>query len=176
MKIWKVILAALVIFAAGIMTGAVANRSYHRSHRFFPREQHEPVANVAPPAANSNREAHLSLPFMKPPGRGQGKEFLEHLEKELKLDEEQHKRVEKILSESQKRTKELWEKVAPEMREEMKRSREAIREILTPEQNARMDELLKHAPKPPKEGRATNSTPPAAEQSSNPPPAEVPAK
>ena len=176
MKIWKVILASLVIFAAGILTGAVMNRFYHHPHRFLPLREPLVVAPAPGVNSNSNREPRLNLPFGRPPGRSLAKEFLERLDKELKLDGDQHKRVEKILNESQKHTKEIWEKIAPEMREEMKKSREQIREVLTPEQNTRMDELLKLAPKPPKEGPPTNAAPPVEEHSSNPPPVETPAK
>jgi Spy/CpxP family protein refolding chaperone len=173
-KIWQVIFASLAIFTAGILTGAVMTHTYHHPHRIFATR--EPLAVAPAPSVNSNREPHLNLPFVKPPGRGLAKDFLERLDKELKLDSEQRKRIEKILNESQKHTKELWEKIAPEMREEMKRSQGEIREVLTPEQNTRMDELLKRAPKPPKEGRLTNAVTPMVEQPSNPPPPEAPAK
>jgi Spy/CpxP family protein refolding chaperone len=183
LKVWKVILATLVIFTAGIVTGALLIRTFHRAQEHARRQsiaEHDVQTHTPPPTNAAPREpGRLSLPFGRPPGRSMGKEFLERLDHELKLDADQKKRVEKILDESQKRTKDIWEKVAPEMREEMKRSREKMREVLSAEQNTRLDELMKHAPKPgepkpPREGAPESVsnlppvTPPPPEQVQNP--------
>ena len=112
--------------------------------------------------STTNREAsRLGMPFMsRPPGRGMGKEFLDRLNCELNLTPDQHQQLEKILNESQTRSKEIWEKISPELREEMKASREKMRATLTPDQIARFDELMKPKPaKPPGQGQPPASEP-----------------
>lgn len=181
MKIWKLILATLVIFAAGIGTGTLITRIQEQERRPFFRER-DGFSRGQGTNGFSGRTNHvpLTLPYTtKPPGRGMAKEFLDRLDRELKLEPEQHKRLETILSDSQKRSKELWEKIAPELKEEMKASREKMRDVLTPAQNKRLDELMKRPPKPPKDGQSTNSLPkPSSEAVSNSiaPPAEPTAK
>ncbi|MCX6896263.1 MAG: hypothetical protein NTZ16_12355, partial [Verrucomicrobia bacterium] len=96
--------------------------------------------------------------FSHPPGRGAGKEFLERLDHELKLTPEQHQAISAILEESQKRSKEIWEKISPELRDEMKSSREKMKEVFTPEQAARFDELMKPKPAKPA-GQPATPTP-----------------
>jgi hypothetical protein len=171
-KIWKVILATLVIFVAGVLTGAIVTRFAARPPHPLLRFR-EPETK-APVLVSSNREPRLTLPFSRPPARGLSKEFLARLDEELKLAPEQHRRIDKILEESQKRNKQLWETIAPELREEMKHTREQIREVLTPEQRKRMDELMKRPPKAPKEGQPTNAAPLAAPVIA--PPKELPAQ
>ena len=150
MNIWKVILSTLVIFTAGVFTGALVNNIGHhggdRLHRFPFRVE----VVKKPTVAGTNREpAKLILPaFSKQPGRNQSKELLERLDRELKLTPEQHQSIAIILEESQKHTKEIWEKISPELRDEMKSSREKMKVVFTPEQAARFDELMK--PKPAK--------------------------
>lgn len=179
MKIWKVILATLVIFAAGIVTGAMftrfSNRIQEQEHRPFFREREMfsrgSISGTNNFGSRTNHETgRLSMPYStKPSGRAMAREFLERLDRELKLEPEQRKHLEKILGDSQKRSKEIWEKIAPELKEEMKQSREKMRDVLTSDQNKRLDELMKRAPKPPREGPTTNSLPPQpAEPSRNP--------
>jgi Spy/CpxP family protein refolding chaperone len=68
---------------------------------------------------------------------------LRRAQRELNLSGEQRERVEKIFSQSQERTKQLMEPVAPRLREELERAKLEFREILTPSQQTRFDELLK---------------------------------
>lgn len=142
MNLWKVILATLVIFTAGILTGAVVSRfaCWTQPHGWHVRPADD--RSAAAPATN-RPTTRLIMPFSRPPSRAVIKDFLGRLDRELDLQPEQHRRIQKILEESQKNTKEIWEKIAPEVREEMKRSREEIRNILTAEQRKRMDELMK---------------------------------
>lgn len=182
MKIWKVILATLVIFTAGILTGAVVSRLASRTRPPLWRLHEAGDKKLLPPG--SNREtARLTMPFSRPPARALARDFLERLDRELKLQPEQHRRIQKILEESQKRNKEIWEKIEPEVREEMKCSREEIRGLLTSEQRKHLDELMKRpakAAKAAKESPASNNAvPPPAENSSapsSPVPTEPPAR
>ena len=156
MKIWKVILATLVIFSAGVLAGA---RLVEMRHAHFPRQPGQsvqpdgkccgktgrPDSTVAYPAPHgTNRDTRLAIPLgIRLPGRNVNKEFLERLDQDLNLAPDQRKQIEKILEESQKQNREIWKQIEPAIREEMKKSREEIRLALTPEQAARFEELMK---------------------------------
>jgi Spy/CpxP family protein refolding chaperone len=122
---WKVILATILIFGSGVITGGLLFR--RSGHLETPSHGRLPVAAGLQPA-NAG---------------GFRLEFLRRAQKELALTGEQRERVEKIFSQSQERTKQLMEPVAPRLREELERAKLEFREVLTPAQQARFDELLK---------------------------------
>jgi len=65
-KVWKVILATLVIFAAGVLTGAVISRYHHRPrHPFFPF--HQPGATNQPNTGSNREPRGIAMPFVRPP-------------------------------------------------------------------------------------------------------------
>lgn len=144
MKTWKVILATLAIFSAGMVTGGLlVQQALHVkfAHLFNP-----PPANL-PPWAIMRRE------------------FLERMDRDLALSPEQHARIEKIMAESQERTKILWKIIGPEMEEELRLTREKIRFELKPGQQEKFQELLKprshrKLERPPPRGTAPNASPP----------------
>ena len=74
-------------------------------------------------------------------------EFLRRLQKQLDLTPAQHEEIAKIMSDSQERSWPLWDKIAPQMKEELKRVHKEIRQVLTPEQQKRWDDLLKARPR-----------------------------
>ena len=125
MSPWKVILAALVIFCSGLVVGGL---SVKRNLRALPKPHpfHGALTNSPPSLWHQ-----------------QQKEFLRRMDGELKLSAEQHGRIEKILKDSQERTKVIREKVAPEMKVELKKVREQIRGELTPAQQTRFEESIK---------------------------------
>jgi Spy/CpxP family protein refolding chaperone len=120
-KIWKVIFAALVIFVAGAVTGALVT---------------ELRLQRTPPSAPA--DSKLSIPR-----RGPG-EFMTRMEQELGLTQEQSQKIDQILRESRDRMRELSEQIAPQARDEHKRTRELIRAELTPEQAAKFEEHFQH--------------------------------
>jgi hypothetical protein len=172
-NLWRVILSTLAIFTAGIFTGAIVNNlgrpDQEHPHRFLQR-----IPGGKKPASvpatkvkfQTNRPpANLKMPYIsRPPGRGLGKEFVDRLDRELQLTPEQHQQLVTILTESQERTKNIWEKISPELREEMRLSREKMRAVFTPEQAQRFDALMNPAPKPAKDAPATNAVPAPATQ------------
>jgi len=130
---WKVILATLVIFGAGVITGALAiNLATHQKQK-----------------AGSQAHAQKS----KPAPSLQKPEFVARLDRELVLTSEQRAQIEKALSESHKRTKALWEPLQPNFREEVARLQNEIRATLEPRQASKFDQLLKA--KPAKKGDET---------------------
>lgn len=118
MNVWKVIFAALVIFAAGVVTGGLTVRLKH--------------ASVSPPTAQPNLG----------PLRQRG-ELLDRMQRQLYLNPTQREHVEQILRESHDRMKQLWDSIAPQAQEEHRRVNEKIRAELDPEQQIKFEEMLK---------------------------------
>jgi Spy/CpxP family protein refolding chaperone len=123
---WKAIAAALVLFVAGVLSGAMGQRLLQ------------------------NRTAEIGE---APPRRGPGDppapwtrqrmSFIERMTKDLDLMPDQATEIDRLMKESQERMRELWETIGPKAQEEMTRSREAIRAVLTEEQRDKMDEIFK---------------------------------
>ncbi|MBI3853425.1 MAG: hypothetical protein HY298_24525 [Verrucomicrobia bacterium] len=135
MNTWKVILATMVIFGTGVITGGLVVRQ---------------SGNIRPPHFSQFAGEPRPLPPLPdaeiPPGHLQRFEFINRVQRELNLRPDQRARIERIISEGQVRTKEMWEPVAKQMRQEMQQVRERIRAELTPEQRLRFEELLKQRP------------------------------
>lgn len=122
---WKVIFAALVIFGAGAVTGALL---VHRSAGWGGARH-----------SNPGRARAMQTPS---PG-GMRLEFLRRAGRELNLTTEQRGRVDEILQQSQERTRAMVAPVWPQVRDEVQRAKEEVRKVLTPAQQARFDDLLK---------------------------------
>ncbi len=125
MKAWKVILAAVLLFTAGTTTGVALTRLRVRAKVRSEAERRSPLPAIA----------------------WQRYEFLRRAQRDLKLSDEQKSRIEAKVKDSQERFRRLWEPIAPQAREEFEQLRAQIRAELTPEQQARFDELLKKSEK-----------------------------
>ena len=110
----------MVIFGAGVLTGALVMQ--YVPGTFGPRHQR---------------------------GFGQGSpvgmrlEFLRRMQRDLELTAEQRERVDKVLKQSQERTRKLMEPVSPQLHQELQRAKAEFREVLSPAQQQKFDELLK---------------------------------
>lgn len=136
MNHWKVILATMAIFAAGVITGGL-----------LVRQVAPPApARVEPVAARTNPP-----PLFNPP-QLQRMELLHRVRRELDLTPEQHARIEQIIREGQERSRAIWERVAPEMRQELQAVHEKIRAELTPPQRRHFEQLLRSPARPPGDG------------------------
>lgn len=113
---WKVALATVVIFAAGVLTGGLTARLQHRAE-----DRVRPGADA------------WMLPRL---------EFLRRAQRELDLTEEQRRQVEAIFRESRERMRPVWQQAMPEMRTELARVRDQLRQVLTPQQRDRFERLL----------------------------------
>ena len=151
MNTWKVIFASLVIFIAGVVTGGLlvsyADRAQQKHHRAGPRDAANRRFDGRQPATGP-RDPGLreSLALPKTPGampKMLRLDFLQSLDREIQLTEEQRGQIEKIISEGQERNRQLWNRVLPEMRREMQETRERIRAVLRPDQVKRYEELMK---------------------------------
>jgi Spy/CpxP family protein refolding chaperone len=125
MNTWKVILATLVIFAAGVVTGSLTVKQSSRWLGW----QHQHAAGEARPATGFAGGMRL--------------DFLRRAQRELDLTPEQRQQIDQILKDSQEHTRKVMEPIAPELRQELHRTKEAFRAALTPEQRARFDDMLK---------------------------------
>lgn len=127
---WKAIGAALVLFVAGVLSGAMGQRL---------------IESRASKAAESPPRPFPGGP--PAPWTGERMSFIERLTKELVLSPEQATAIDREMKLTQETMRKLWEPIGSKAQEEMARSREAVRAILTEEQQAKMDEMFKrHGP------------------------------
>jgi hypothetical protein len=171
MNSWKIILAAVVIFCAGVITGSMLVNPGFR----------KPSGDTAPATAE------ISHP--RPPGDGRGpggrpevplprlaerlsKEFVRRLDRELHLTLAQSNHIAAIVAEGQERNRVLWTNVAPHMHKVMQEVNQQIRAELTPEQLKQFEVLLKQLP--PRRPPSTNGPPRLAEATNVPPAAPAP--
>lgn len=113
---WRVISAAVVIFIAGAAVGGIVVRTY---------------------APKVVKRMHVSPPL--PISHDRREEYISKLDKQVQLTAEQRVQVEEILAASQKRMKAIWEPVEPQCKEEYRRTRREISQVLTPEQQAKLE-------------------------------------
>jgi Spy/CpxP family protein refolding chaperone len=114
---WKVILATLVIFIAGLVTGTIG------------------VARFVKPRPTSPLQP--MQPWML------REQFRVELDRRLDLTPRQSERIERVMREGQERVREIWSLVGPEIQEELRSVREDIRRELTPEQRRRFEQLMR---------------------------------
>jgi len=141
---WKFILATVLIYGTGVVTGALVTTLVERPHK----------AAVKPPQQLTYNQIQRA-------------EFLVRLDKQIGLTPEQHDRIGHILRESNQRTKPYWDPVAARMKDEVRMVTEKIRAELSPDQVAKFDAEIKSirpAKKPEterkdKKGGSTNAPP-----------------
>jgi len=121
---WKVILATLVIYGAGVITGGLL--VHYTAVR----------ANVRP----ANRQPGMQAVT---PWQMRNRDLLRRMERELDLTAEQRTNIDRIIIDSQERTRSLWRPIVPLMGKEMQIVHDRIRSELTPEQQKRFDALLR---------------------------------
>lgn len=119
MSPWKVILATILIFGAGVLTGSfITQRSFRTASNRPPSEE---VAGPNPW-------------FVR-------KEYLHRLDQKLQLTPGQRERIARILEESHERTKNLMRPISPQMQAEVRDVRQKIKAELTPEQAVKFEEM-----------------------------------
>ena len=149
MNAWKIVCATLVIFVAGIVTGATVVRFTQRGPR--------PWRNVQPPVTENHAQSnfiHPNVPGdLRPPNAPNpapgllSREFTQALERQLRLTSEQREQIGTIMAEGQERVRALRTRIEPEMRKELQQTREQIRSVLTPEQREKFEQLMKRSPR-----------------------------
>jgi len=122
---WKAIVAALVLFFAGVLSGVMGQRLWDTWQ----------VSEIP------TRQPRRGEP--PPPGSGPRLSFLQRMTRDLQLTADQAERINAIIKSSQKRMREIWRTTIPKARQEMSNTRAAIAAVLTEKQRARMEQLFK---------------------------------
>lgn len=139
MNNWKVIptivIATVLIFGAGVFTGGMLVNYVKQS-----RPKAVKKIAVATPQTNAVVALPTNAPNIKQPKPPEilSKDFLQRLDKDLRLTAAQREAVQKIINEGQ-----------DQMRKALQMARLEIREVLTPEQLKQFDEMMKRSFKKP---------------------------
>jgi hypothetical protein len=116
---WKVILAALVIFTAGLFAGGLGGRLL-----------------LGPRPPKRMRVEQPSLPLLVT------EEFVHRMARDVDLSPAQREGIAKTVWASQARIREIYSLVGPEVSEELFFLRESILADLTPDQQKRFEEFM----------------------------------
>jgi Spy/CpxP family protein refolding chaperone len=171
MNSWKIILAIVTIFGAGMLTGGLlvnyAEPPHAKEVLLSPGE-----GNPQPQANNRDLDQSRPQDLSRPrPPEMLGKQFVQQLDKSLHLTREQRAAIAKIVADGQEHNREIWTNVAPQMHKVLQDVRQQIREQLTPEQTKQFEEMVKRF-RP--AGHHPHSPPPTNEppmmEPTNPPP------
>ena len=141
MNYWKVILATVVIFGAGVMTGGLLVNYVDHPR---PGSHH---------ASTSPREPEDLVPrpdILKT-------NFVQRLDEAVHLTPEERGKIEKIIADGQQRNHDLWKLVSPQFHTVIQDVRRRVRDSLTPDQQKQFDNLVKRPPRRPP--GATNAPP-----------------
>jgi hypothetical protein len=160
---WNVILATIVIFGAGVITGGLLV-----NHVEHPVGIHHP----GPPGATIHTQSNETND-MPGPLRAQilNKQFVGQLNDELQLSKEQREQIGKIIAEGQQSTRDLWKLVGPQFQLIGRNTRMEIRQVLSPEQRKKFEALMKEQRHP----QSTNAPVAPLPPPTNTPVAPVPA-
>jgi hypothetical protein len=162
MNSWKIILAAVVIFGAGVITGGLLV-NHVQSQQLGHVEPSSLEPNTHPSADNHTPASKPEVPLPRLAER-LSKEFVRQLDQSLHLTMVQSNNIAKIVADGQERNHVIWTNVAPQMRKVMQDVNQQIRAELTPEQLKQFEALMKqyrpagHRPQP----SPTNEPPPTA--------------
>jgi hypothetical protein len=155
---WRVILATMVIFGAGVVTGGLLVRHSEGGRAHVSSIDFTNNARPSPPRPAAFLNAY-----------GSRLDFLRRLQRELDLTPEQGDRIDKLLQQSQANIVESWQWAEADTGDVLQWTKDEFRKVLTPAQQARFDELLKRPTRPrdvhrssgPAERAPTNSAAPA---------------
>jgi uncharacterized membrane protein len=143
MNSWKIILAILMIFGAGALTGSLlVNYTKPAPAKEVPLTTVEEASHPQANGRGHDPSRPSDLPRPRPP-EILGKQFVQQLDKTLRLTPEQRAAVAKIVADGQEHNREIWTNVAPQMHKVLQDVRQQIREQLTPEQRKQFEDMLK---------------------------------
>jgi hypothetical protein len=150
---WKIILATVVIFGAGVLTGGLLVDSIQHSHprNNFRRsaangEAHPPTEAREPQSRTNNL---IAMPRPPRPPEILGDKFVQQLDDTLQLTPDQHALIQKIITDGQERNRAIWTNNSAQMRAVIQDVRHRVRETLTADQQKQFEELMKRVPRRP---------------------------
>ena len=147
MNSWKIILATIVIFGAGVMAGGLLVSHVDRGNRFNHRP---PGAEFRPPGLEHEPGRGMGMEFPRPRQPDLlNTNFVKTLDEALKLSADQRSAFEKIIAEGQDQNHSIWTNNAEQMRRVMQDVRHRLHDTLAPNQQKQFDELMRRAPRRP---------------------------
>lgn len=170
----KITAAALLIFAAGVVTGSFTTTAF-RANRTPRAARAQSPTPATPPSLGTPQAATAQASLSgsptnrrterilgKPPG-WQRFEALRRLEDQIQLTSEQRDRIRGLIRESEQRIRSDWEPLIPRIQAEIRELRKRISAELDPAQRERFEALFerRERPDPTKNPRRTNSAPEA---------------
>ncbi len=150
MNSWKIILATIVIFAAGVTTGGLLVNHIDRANRMNRRPPGLP--DIHPPGGEREpgRGMGMGMEFPRPrQPELLNTNFVKRLDDALKLTGEQRSTCERIIAEGQEQNRSIWTNNAEQMRRVMQDVRRRLHDALTPDQQKQFDDLMRRAPRRP---------------------------
>jgi len=156
---WKVILATLVIFIAGVLTGGLlVILSFKVEHGLQTKVEQALQSPPVRPNKSTNGPNNPNAALATSPWQVRIHDLIRRMDRELDLTPGQRQQIEGIIGAGQERMRILWKPIAPQMNHEMQFVNSQIREVLTPEQKAKFDEFPKTRAQPGRHNM-TNSLP-----------------
>jgi hypothetical protein len=134
---WRIVAAALLIFAAGVVTGGITVTFANRATRLANQEKRllrqdaarpNPATVGTPTTSVTNRN-----PGFRPPVINRIEGFRKALH-QIDLTPEQRQRIDRLLEESAQRVQTAWDPVLARMPQEVREVRRRVDAELTPEQ------------------------------------------
>jgi hypothetical protein len=160
---WKIILATVVIFGTGVLTGGLLVDSVQHSrprnnfHRGATNSEARPPAEVRELQSHTNNLASLARP-PRPPEILDAN-FVQQLDDKLQLTADQRASIQKIIADGQERNHSIWTNNSAQMRAVVQDVRHRVREALTADQQKQFEDLMKRAPRRPNSTNAPASSP-----------------
>jgi hypothetical protein len=124
---WKPILAALIIFAAGYVTGGLTLGGYRGGASRDEPVRAEPKRGPKP---ERSKDGHL-------------RDLCGRLQEELRLTASQRERIEQIVRLAHERVKVVADRMGPLIRSEFKQMEREILKELTPEQAEKFEAMIR---------------------------------
>ncbi len=138
MKEWRIVLAALVIFASGVVTGALTfmlSKQLSGKRDGGPFVSQNPRAGLTPGSFNPRHEAQI-------------RDLMRRMDGTLELTPDQRERILGIVTNSQHRMQQIFQEMAPRTREEFRALHGRIRSELQPWQQREFDRLTRPRNRP----------------------------
>jgi hypothetical protein len=152
---WNLILATVVIFGAGVITGGLLVDHVNHAHN---RAGHRPPPVVVVATNHPPVEKTVELPKPRPP-EILSQQFVQHLDDLLQLTPAQHEAIQKIIAEGQEQNHVISTNCSAQYRQVLQDVRQHIREQLNPDQRKQFEEMLKQMHPAAHKPAGTNAVP-----------------
>lgn len=167
MNFWKIILATIVMYGAGVTTGGLLVNHIDRNRpdpyrrppmQFGTNEMFRPFGGEPRGPGRGGPEWNFNSQFPRPRQPDMlDTNFVKQLDGALKLTQAQQDSIRKIIADGQERNHAIWTNNAEQMREVTLDVRHGIRELLDADQQKKFEDLMKRVPR--RAPGATNGPP-----------------